>query len=76
VSCSSSGWRLTRAARVRAVARAKIADVDAKLTELARIKGALERLARACRGSGPTSDCPILDAMEKGKEKENDDADR
>jgi len=50
-------------ADVRALARAKIADVDAKMNDLARIRAALDRLARACRGTGPTSKCPILEAI-------------
>lgn len=50
-------------ADVRALAKSKIADVDAKLADLTRIKAALEILARACRGTGPTSECPILDSM-------------
>lgn len=48
---------------VRALARAKILDVEERIADLARIKGALEQLARACRGKGPTSECPILDAI-------------
>ena len=52
-------------ADVRALARAKIVDVDEKMAELARIRSALKRLAKACRGSGPTSECPILDAIEQ-----------
>lgn len=52
-------------ADVRALAKAKIVDVERKMADLARIKGALEKLARACRGKGPTSECPILDAIEK-----------
>lgn len=51
-------------ADVRALAKAKLADVQAKMDDLARIKTALEKLMRACRGSGPTSECPILDAIE------------
>lgn len=62
-------------ADVRALARDKIANVEAKLRELERIKTALERLSRQCRGRGPTSECPILDAIEAG-EKEAGRADR
>ena len=50
---------------VRAMAKAKIVDVEQKIADLARIKGALEKLAKACRGKGPTSECPILEAIEK-----------
>lgn len=52
-------------ADVRAIAKARIADVDARIAELTRIKVALERLERGCRGKGPTGACPILDAIEK-----------
>ena len=52
-------------ADVRALAKAKIVDVEEKMADLARIRGALEKLAKACRGKGPTSECPILDAIEK-----------
>ena len=48
---------------VRALAKMKIKEVEEKMSDLARIKLALEGLARACRGKGPTADCPILDAM-------------
>jgi MerR family transcriptional regulator, copper efflux regulator len=43
---------------------AKIGDVDEKLRDLQRIKKALVKLNAACSGSGPTSQCPILDALE------------
>ena len=49
---------------IRQRARQKIATVNAKMDELQRIKLALSRLARACRGNGPTSECPILEALE------------
>lgn len=52
-------------ADVRALARAKLRDVEAKMDDLRRIQGALESLAAACRGRGPTSECPILDAIAK-----------
>jgi len=43
---------------------AKIANVDEKLADLQRIKKALTELSAACSGTGPTSQCPILDALE------------
>lgn len=56
---------------VRALAKAKITDVEQKMADLARIKSALAKLARACRGEGPTSECPIIDAMEKEDRRAN-----
>jgi Cu(I)-responsive transcriptional regulator len=59
--------RTKTCADVRLRARAKIAEIDARMGELARMKAALDRLATTCSGSGPTSDCPILDALEAGR---------
>ena len=53
-------------ADVRARALAKTADIDRKIAALQRMREALARLAAACQGQGPTSACPILDAMEDG----------
>jgi Hg(II)-responsive transcriptional regulator len=50
-------------ARVRASAQKKIADIEARSAELARMRAALLRLVKKCRGTGPTSSCPILDAF-------------
>ncbi len=55
-------------ADVKQRAEAKIADVEEKLEELARIKSALSRLAETCTGEGPSSECPILDALEGEKQ--------
>jgi MerR family mercuric resistance operon transcriptional regulator len=51
-------------ADVKARAEAKIADVEQRIAQLNRMKRALTKLATACSGRGPTSDCPILEAME------------
>ncbi|HSN39867.1 MAG TPA: MerR family DNA-binding protein [Burkholderiales bacterium] len=51
-------------ADIRQRARRKIEMVDSKIGDLQRIKQALTTLAAACRGEGPTSECPILDALE------------
>ncbi len=53
-------------AEVRARALAKMADIGRKIETLQRMREALAGLAAACRGQGPTSDCPILEAMEDG----------
>ena len=52
-------------ADVRAMARTKIADIDSKIVALRRIAEVLDRLAHACRGRGPTSECPIIDMLEQ-----------
>ena len=50
---------------VKAQAENKLDEVVEKIRDLQRIHDALSRLAAACEdGGGPTSDCPILDAME------------
>ena len=49
---------------VRRRAEAKIADLDRRIEELARIRAALQHLVSACDGHGPATDCPILDALE------------
>ena len=49
---------------VEARAREKLASVADKLTELRRMKKALERLVDACQSREPTSDCPILEELE------------
>lgn len=54
----------TTCADIRKRAREKIAAVDRKIEDLQRIRQALERLAAACKGTGPTSECPILEALE------------
>jgi MerR family copper efflux transcriptional regulator len=51
-------------ADVRRQAAAKLADVEAKIRDLERIRDALASLTASCRGQGPTSDCPILAALE------------
>lgn len=54
----------TTCADIRQRARHKIATVDDKIKELQRIKRALTKLAAACQGAGPTSECPILETLE------------
>jgi Hg(II)-responsive transcriptional regulator len=42
---------------------AKIAEVERKMVELQRTRQALLQVASLCRGQGPTSRCPMLDAL-------------
>lgn len=52
-------------ADVRSLAKVKMADIEARMIDLARIQAALTELVRSCRGGGPTSACPILDALDE-----------
>jgi len=50
--------------QVRERVDAKIDDVDAKIAELERIRGALTQLAGACEVHGPLGECPFIEALE------------
>jgi MerR family mercuric resistance operon transcriptional regulator len=54
-------------ADVRGRAEKKIAEIDQKIRTLQGMKKALVRLAAACSGRGPITECPILDSLETGK---------
>lgn len=56
----------TTCADIRQRAREKISAVDRKIADLEKIRDALTRLAAACRGKGPTSECPILESLDTG----------
>lgn len=43
----------------------KLADVNRKIDELARIRDALSRLLKKCSGKGPIGNCPILEELYK-----------
>ncbi len=59
----------TKCADVRKQTELKRADVGEKIRALQRIKTALKKLAASCVGTGPASECPILEALE-GQEKD------
>src|SRR2546425_7922641 len=48
---------------VRAHAETKISDIDRKLATLKKMRGVLVDLTLRCPGEGPTSECPILAAI-------------
>lgn len=50
---------------VKGRALRKIADVERRIAQLERMRRALAALAAQCKGSGPTSSCPILEALER-----------
>jgi MerR family mercuric resistance operon transcriptional regulator len=49
--------------RARALAEARLGELDARIAELETARAALRRLATACAGGG-TGPCPILEAFE------------
>ena len=49
---------------VRRYAVSKIEDVRTRIRDLMRIEATLEELVDACEGNHPTSECPILHALE------------
>ncbi len=51
-------------AEVKAEAETKIAGIDGKLASLRAMRKALVEITVSCSGEGPTSECPILDAIE------------
>lgn len=54
---------------VRIRAREKTADIESKIETLQDMKRALVKLTASCRGSGPTSECPILDFLQPQADK-------
>ena len=54
----------TTCADMKQRAESKIADIDEKIRMLQGMKKALVKLTLTCPGSGPTSECPILDVLE------------
>lgn len=55
-------------AAVREHAQAKIAEVDAKITGLMRVRTALQELVSACPGRGALRDCSILGSLTDAQE--------
>jgi MerR family mercuric resistance operon transcriptional regulator len=50
--------------QVRTQAEAKLAEIDARIADLQRLRNALASLAAACVHGGPTGECQLLDALE------------
>ena len=51
-------------ADVKTRAEAKLTDIEAKIQTLQRMKKALRKITATCDGTGSTTDCPILNALE------------
>lgn len=54
----------TTCADVKSRAEDKIADIEGRIRSLQQMKKALAKVTKSCSGSGPLSDCPILDSLE------------
>ena len=54
-------------AKVREQARAKVADIEARIADLGRMRDVLTKLIKKCHGNGSASGCPILETL-KGNE--------
>lgn len=52
--------------QVREQAETKLAEIDEKIADLQRIRGALATLAAACAHGGPSGECPLLEALQTG----------
>ena len=56
------GTKSTRA-DFRALAREKLADIEARIAGLVKMRDALEPLVARCDGVGPLDGCPIVEAL-------------
>jgi MerR family transcriptional regulator, copper efflux regulator len=50
-------------AQVKRAAESKLADVEARIADLQRVREGLSLLVKACPGHGQASECPILRAL-------------
>ncbi len=55
----------TTSVDIKRETKAKIDEIEKKIRTLQSMKKALTKLSTACKGQGPTSECPILEALEK-----------
>lgn len=58
-------------ADVKNRAEEKISTIHGRMKDLQKMKRSLEKLAAACKGSGPLDECPIIECFETDKEKED-----
>lgn len=57
-------------AQVRAKARAKIEEIDRRIDDLKRMRGALADLADDCKHGADSDPCPILSALDRDQAEE------
>ena len=65
-----SGRREDDMGGLKAAATEKLADVEAKLTELKRIRDGLKTLVASCPGHGALEQCHILNALDEDAQDE------
>jgi len=58
----------SKCASVKKKALGKLKEINERMEQLQKIRGALSQLISQCDQKRPTSDCPILDALEQGKQ--------
>ena len=51
-------------AEVRQQARTKVADIEARIADLQRMRDVLLKLIKKCHGDGAATGCPILEALQ------------
>lgn len=50
-------------AEVKAVAEAKLAEIETRLADLERMRDTLHNVTRRCSGQGPVAGCPIIETL-------------
>ena len=45
------------------IAERKVADIDAKISDLRAMRAALTKLLKECPGSAPIAQCPIIESL-------------
>ena len=60
-----SSRRAADMAGMKRAAEQKLAEVDARMDELARIRAGLQALVASCPGHGALASCPILHALDE-----------
>ena len=59
----------TSCLEVKDAAEAKIGSIDEKIAALETMRKALLEITSTCSGEGPTTECPILDALDRAATK-------
>ena len=59
----------TSCVEVKSAAEAKIGSIDEKIEALKTMRKALVVITDTCSGEGPTTECPILDALDRAATK-------